>query len=107
MRTEKSLLRQHLTGAAMVLVAVAALAGCGGSDDYKAPPVDTTVPTPPAPPVTPPVNPPPPVSMVDTFFAYVSNLVGSMLDNDEPASIDAATVTAPENTEPEPVAVAN
>lgn len=104
MNSDKSMLRKHLAGATMVLVAVAALAGCGGSDDYKAPPIDTTVPTPP---VTPPVTPPPPVSMVDTFFAYVSNLVGAMLDNDEPASIDAAVITTPENTEPEPVAVAN
>lgn len=98
--------RKHLAGAAMVLVAVTALSGCGGgSDDYRAPPGTPTAPV--TPPVTPPVVPPPPVSMVDSFFTYVSNLAASLLDNTEPVSIDAAVITTPENTEPEPVTVAN
>lgn len=89
--------RKHLTGAVMMLVAVAALSGCGGSEDYRAPPGNPAG----------PVTPQPPVSMVDSFFSYVTNLVGTLLDDAEPASIDEAAVTTPENTEPEPVTVAN
>jgi hypothetical protein len=39
----------------------------------------------------------------DSFFDYVMARVNALIDNEEPASIDAVTETKPENTEPAPV----
>jgi hypothetical protein len=54
---------------------------------------------------TPPVaeTPSPPTTMTDAFFAYVSQIVATLSDTAEPASTDGVAVTAPENTEPQPL----
>lgn len=89
------LLARHPRGAllAAALCAAFALTACGGSDNDGAaqPPTGET----PAP------TPQPGAS--DSFFAYVMARVGALLDNDEPADIDAVIETKPESTEPEPV----
>ena len=77
--------------AAATLCSLLALSACGGS----------SAPRPELPP--PAGSTPPPVSAGDSFFAYVAARIGSLLDNEEPAAIDAVTETKPENTEPEPV----
>jgi len=90
----KNLLSRHKRGAmlAAAFCTALALAACGGgSDAPEHPPGGSSTPT------------PPPVATGDSFFAYVSALVGNLLDNTEPASIDAVAETKPENTEPEPV----
>lgn len=79
--------------AVALLCATLALTGCGSSSNDNPPPQ--------APPGG--GTPMPPPVATDSFFAYVMARVGSLLDNDEPESIDAVTETKPENTEPEPV----
>jgi len=81
-------LSPRLPLAAAALCAALALSACGGG--HKAPQVDL----------------PPsggsgttPVAS-DSFFDYVLARVGSLIDNEEPASIDSVTETKPENTEP-------
>lgn len=51
--------------------------------------------------VTPPVVTPPPVTMADAFYSTVLGLIGSSPEDKEPAAIEGAALTAPENTEPE------
>ena len=70
-----------------------ALTACGG--DSK-----TTFSEPPPPAGGTPA--PPPVAS-DSFFDYVLARVNALIDNEEPAAIDAVTETKPENTEPAPV----
>ncbi|KFI08966.1 hypothetical protein [Massilia sp. BSC265] len=77
-----------------LLVSLALLLGaCSDNDDRK-----HAVAPPPPPTGT---VPPPPVA--DSFFSLVAARVASLLDNDEPVAVDAATATTPDNTEPEPV----
>jgi hypothetical protein len=45
----------------------------------------------------------PPVAANDSFFDYVMARVTALVDNEEPAAIDAVTETKPEDTEPKPV----
>jgi Tfp pilus assembly protein PilP len=53
---------------------------------------------------TPPVaETPPPVSTVDAFFSYVMQLVSTQDETSEPGSVEGVAVTAPENTEPQPL----
>lgn len=56
-----------------------------------------------APPPPPPTGSTPPPPMPDSFFSAVLARVSSLLDNEEPAPIEAITATTPENTEPEPL----
>jgi hypothetical protein len=77
---------------AAALCTALALSACGG--DNKAPRVDL--------PPTGGTPAPPPVAS-DSFFDYVMARVNALIDNEEPASIDAVTETKPENTEPAPV----
>lgn len=69
-----------------------ALSACGGHShtERNDPPVGGGTPT------------PPPVAS-DSFFDYVMARVNALIDNEEPASIDAVTETKPDNTEPAPV----
>ena len=76
-----------------LLVSLALLLGACSDNDERA--------HAPAPP--PPTGTVPPPQATDSFFALVFARVASLLDNEEPVAIDAATVTTPENTEPEPV----
>ena len=76
-----------------LICAALLLSACGGGSSYN------SYPTPAPPVVTPPVVTPP-APMLDAFFAFVKNLVASAPDEAEPASVDAATVTTPEDTEP-------
>ena len=73
-----------------------ALAACHHNDDdhndTKPPPVAET--------------PAPPVSTADAFFSYVMQLVSTQDETSEPGSVDGVTVTAPENTEPQPLPAA-
>jgi hypothetical protein len=46
---------------------------------------------------------PPPVSTADAFFTYVMQLVSTQDETSEPGSVDGVVVTAPENTEPQPL----
>jgi hypothetical protein len=48
-------------------------------------------------------TPNPPPAMTDAFFAYVSQAVATFSDTAEPASLEGVTVTAPDNTEPQPL----
>jgi hypothetical protein len=86
---------QRNRGRLPVLAAALALAltlgACHHSDDDR--------PTPG--PVGETPNPPP--AMTDAFFAYVSQVVATFSDTAEPASTDGVTVTAPDNTEPQPL----
>ncbi|QOY93794.1 hypothetical protein IM543_19995 [Massilia sp. UMI-21] len=76
-----------------LLVSLALLLGaCGGSNERE------HVSTPPPPTGT---NPPPPAA--DSFFSLVAARVASLLDNEEPGSIDGITPTTPEDTEPQPL----
>lgn len=75
----------HLAAA---LALAAALGACHHNDDDKP---------------TPPVAETPPPTATDAFFAYVSQIVATFSDTAEPASTDGVTVTAPENTEPQPL----
>ena len=72
---------QMALGSSVLLMA---LSGCGGSSSSD---TGTT-------PVT------PPVSMLDTFYSVVASLIGTSPDTTEPQSVDAVTVTTPDNTEP-------
>jgi hypothetical protein len=69
------------------------LSACGGSSNDSpgtgTPPVAGT-------PTTPPFA-------SDSFFDYVSARAYSLLEVEEPESIDAVTETKPEDTEPKPV----
>lgn len=72
------------------LCAVLALTACGGGLDKPAsdqPAAGST----------------PPVGANDSFFDYVMARVNALIDNEEPAAIDAVTETKPEDTEPKPV----
>ncbi|KQQ87826.1 hypothetical protein [Massilia sp. Leaf139] len=77
---------------AAALCAALALGGCGGDSKtrFSEPPPTGGTPA------------PPPVAS-DSFFDYVLARVNALLDDAEPASIDAVTETKPENTEPAPV----
>jgi len=69
-----------------------ALSACGGSSDSSSsdtPPVAGT-------PTTPPFA-------SDTFFDYVAARAYSLLDIEEPESIENVTETKPDDTEPKPV----
>ena len=79
--------------AALLLSVALFLSACGGSNDRDTPAV-----TPP-----PPTGTTPPPVASDTFFQTVLARVSSLLDNDEPISIETIPVTSPENSEPEPV----
>ena len=65
------------------LIALLALAGCGGSSSYHAPPVEQ-----------------PPVTQVDAFFTQVKALIAALPDDLEATSIDAIVATSPEDAEP-------
>lgn len=67
---------------------LAALAGCGGSS-YS----DNTKPYPPD----------PPVSMIDAFTKFVTGLLATAPENQEPIAINDVAVTTPEDIEPTPV----
>ena len=75
------------------LAVAAALVACHHNDDdrtdTKPPPVAET--------------PAPPVSTADAFFSYVMQLVSTQNETSEPGSVDGVVVTAPENTEPQPL----
>lgn len=43
----------------------------------------------------------PPVSMIDAFTKYVSDLVANLFDDKEPIDITNTVVTTPDDTEPE------
>jgi ABC-type uncharacterized transport system auxiliary subunit len=79
--------------ALLALAAAVALAACHHNDDdhndMKPPPVAET--------------PAPPVSAVDAFFTYVMQLVATSNETSEPGSVDGVVVTAPDNTEPQPL----
>jgi hypothetical protein len=80
--------------AVAALAVAATLASCGHSDDdhggdMKPPPVTET--------------PAPPVSTTDAFITYVMQLVSTQDETSEPGSVDGVAVTAPENTEPQPL----
>jgi hypothetical protein len=79
--------------ALVALAAAVALAACHHNDDdrndTKPPPVAET--------------PPPPVSTADAFFTYVMQLVSTSNETGEPGSVDGVVVTAPDNTEPQPL----
>lgn len=79
----------HLAAA---LALAASLGACHHNDDDDKP-------------MTPPVaeTPNPPPTMTDAFFAYVSQIVATFSDTAEPGSTDGVTVTAPDNTEPQPL----
>ena len=68
-----------------------ALSACGGSDSpgTDTPPVAGT-------PTTPPFA-------SDTFFDYVAARAYSLLEIEEPESIEAVSETKPDDTEPKPV----
>jgi hypothetical protein len=73
------------------LCTVLALTACGGGLDKPAsdqPAAGST---------------PPPMAASDSFFDYVMARVNALIDNEEPAAIDAVTETKPEDTEPKPV----
>lgn len=84
-----TLLPRLARGAA--LCAVLALGACGGGLDK------------PEPDQPPGGGTPPPVAANDSFFDYVLARVNSLIDNEEPASIDGVPVTTPEDTEPKPI----
>lgn len=93
MRTQPSKGGKRLGFIAAALAAGVLLTACGDSHDHSEPPAPAPAPTP----------TPTPVPVIDSFFAYVSARVASLLDTDEPIDIDAVPVTTPENTEPEAV----
>ena len=75
--------------ACALVAAAAGLSACGdGVTTYTAPDV----------PVQPPVTPPPVVTL--GFIDFIIAKVATMLDTEEPSSIDALTATMPEDTEP-------
>ncbi|MES2126390.1 MAG: hypothetical protein V4463_03895 [Pseudomonadota bacterium] len=65
------------------LIALLALAGCGGSSSYQAPPATQ-----------------PPLPQVDAFFAQVKTLIAALPDDLEAPSIDAMVATSPDDSEP-------
>lgn len=77
---------------AAALCTVLALSACGGDSKttYSEPPATGGTPV-------------PPVAASDSFFDYVLARVNALIDNEEPASIDAVTETRPDNTEPNPI----
>ena len=79
-----------LAAAVGTALALSACGGSGNSSDSDTPPVGST------PPTTPPFA-------SDSFFDYVSARVYSLLEIEEPESIDAVTETKPDDTEPKPV----
>jgi hypothetical protein len=64
-----------------------ALSACGGHSSNDSTPPTSTV-------------PPPPVSMIDSFTSFVMNLIGAAPDDTQAQSIDAVSVTVPEDIEP-------
>lgn len=82
---------KRLAAAAFALVSVFSLVGCSSSDDY-----DDDF----DPPILPP---PPPAPVVDAFFTTVLALVANSPDDLEPGAIEAVVVTAPEDSEPQPL----
>lgn len=74
---------------ALIAALALTLSACGGSSHTKSSPPEPA--------------PAAPVSMIDAFFAAVRSLVSSAPDDSEPVAIDSTAVTAPENSEPEPV----
>jgi hypothetical protein len=77
---------------AAALCTALALSACGGSHHH-----DSQADQPP------PTGGTPPVAANDSFFDYVMARVTALVDNEEPAAIDAVTETKPEDTEPKPV----
>ncbi|MGK5079176.1 hypothetical protein [Janthinobacterium sp. HLX7-2] len=73
---------------AVALLSVASLAGCGSDnnigDDH--PPPEPT-----------------PTPVIDAFYAIVAALTANSPDDTEAVSIEATVVTAPEDTEPQPL----
>lgn len=94
----------RVAAVAFALLGGAILVGCGGgTSDYA---VDPPIfPAPPSPPPAPPPSPPapPPAPAIDAFFAMVLALVANSPDDAEPVNIDSIIVTAPEDTEPQPL----
>ncbi len=74
----------------LVILAACVLAGCGGGSHNDAGTI------------TPPPVVVPPVTAADRFFSAVQNFFGKGEDG-EPAAVDSAAVTTPDNTEPETV----
>jgi hypothetical protein len=89
MRSGATIMKTVHLAAALALTL--ALGACHHSDDDR--------PTPG--PVGGTPNPPP--AMTDAFFAYVSQIVAAFSDTAEPASLEGVTVTAPDDTEPQPL----
>ena len=84
----------------LIIATTALLAACGGHSSYKTP--DPVC-------VAPQVLKAgvcvtePPVSMVDAFTKYVSDLLANLFEDREPIAITDVAVTTPDNTEPEVV----
>lgn len=95
MRKQSSGATRGLSLATAALAAALLLTACGSDSD------DHVQPAPGPPPA--PTPTPTPTPTVDSFFAFVSQQVMSMLDMAEPIAIDSVPVTTPENTEPEPL----
>ena len=75
---------------ALALLVGAGVSACGGDDnDNNGSGVTPTTPT--------------PGPVADAFYETVVNTVSSSTETAEAYSIDAVAVTAPENTEPEPL----
>ena len=83
---------KRLAAAAFALVSVFSLVGCSSSSDDYDDDFD--------PPILPP---PPPAPVVDAFFTTVLALVANSPDDLEPGAIEAVVVTAPEDSEPQPL----
>lgn len=95
MRTQPSGATRRFGLATAALAAALLLTACGSDSD------DREQPAPGPPPA--PAPAPTPTPTVDSFFAFVSQQVASLLDMSEPIAIDSVPVTTPENTEPEPL----
>lgn len=93
MRTQPSGARKRLGFAAAALAAAFMLTACGSDNDDRHEPGPAPAPAP----------APVPAPAVDSFFAFVSARVASLLDSDEPVAIDSVTATTPDNAEPEAV----
>lgn len=86
--------RRRAYAAIAVLALASLIAACHSHDDDDG---DHGQP----PPVAGTPNPP---TATDSFVTYVAQLIGTADETSEPASTDGVAVTAPEATEPQPVA---